>query len=383
MKLHSRRLRAVASIVTTAAVLSATLAVAAPSIVSAAGGTACPITTLEQGSTTVYPALVAARSGFQSANAGCTLTLAESGSNAGITALINGTIDIAASSRPRNASVTNENNLNWFKIGADAMVLVVRGNATMNFISNITLAQVEGIWEGTITNWNQLGGPNVAIVPRSRATSGGSYSDFLRLFSISSGLEATTIANTGLPRLNTSEDESTAACNNDYQITYSSLANLALYGPAGSGCLKALTLNGTAPSVTSVQNGTYGAPRELFLAMRKNSFAGGTPAADSGLTKAMDLINYMYSTAGQNAVASVGFVQVPVVSGTRIPNFDVNLDGAVGLADIGQITSKWGQTAAGCNGWIRADVTNDAAVGLADIGQITSRWGGAGFVAPN
>ena len=379
MNRMKRKLRSLATVLATAGLLGSTFAVAGAGVASAAGPV-CPITIHESGSTTVGPALVQAKPGFEAANGGCTLNIVQSGSGAGLSDLLASTVDIAASSRALNAGTEQTNLYSWL-IGRDAMVIAVRGNATMNFINSITSVQVKDIWSGNITNWSSLGGPSAPIVPRSRATTSGSYSDLLSLFGITAANEASTISATGLARLQTSQDEATAACNNNFQIVYTSLANLQTFGPGGSDCLKALTLDGVNPSVVTVQNGTYPAKRQLFLAMRKNEFTGASPS-DSAVVKAQDLVNYMRSSAGQAAVGAVGFVQVPVSSTKAVVDFDINTDGAVGLADIGQVTGKWAQSQPGCPGWIRADANNDGAVGLADIGAITGKWGGTGFVAP-
>jgi phosphate transport system substrate-binding protein len=370
MNLTSRFMRLVGTAIAAASLLASSLAIVAPTLVSAAGGTACPNTTVEAGSTTVYPALLQAQSGFQS-TFGCSLTLGQQGSGAGISSLNSGTsVDIAASSRPLSSS---EKTLDYYwQVGGDAMVIAVKAGFCA---SSITSAQVAAIYSGTLTDWHDVSGSCAAgttIVPRSRTTVSGSYSDLLRIFGISAGAEATTITNTGLARLQTSQDEADAACSNSGQVVYTSLANLLTFGPAGSNCLKALTLDGVAPSVTTVQNGTYTAPRQLFLVMRRSEFSGN--ASDSGVTHAMDLVNYMLSSTGQAAVGFVGFVQQAVPSSKPVTEYDVNSDGAIGLGDIGQITGKWSQTSS-CIGWIRADINNDGAIGLGDIGQVTGHWG--------
>ena len=370
------RLRSLAVMTVSGVLLGSLATVAAPGLASAAGPS-CPITVHESGSTTVYPALVQAQSGFQSAS-GCTLNLVASGSGAGMSDLLAGTTDIGATSTPLNP--TQAASLYAWKVGGDAMVLAVRASANMSSVTSITSSQVKDIYNGNLTNWSALGGPNAPIVPRSRIIGSGSRTDLLRLFGVDDASEQTTIAATGLARFQTSQDEADAACTNDYQIVYTSLANLQLYGPSGQGCLKALTLDTVAPSVVTVQNGTYPAPRTLFLAMRKSSFAGSSPS-DSGLTKAADLVNYMLSASGQAAVGAVGFVQVAIPSGKPIVDYDINTDGSIGLLDIGQITGKWGQSST-CKGWIRADVNNDGSIGLLDIGQITGKWGQTGFAHP-
>lgn len=403
MNTMTRRLRATLSAVSTASILATSLLAGAAAPVSAISptGPTCPVTLKSEGSTTVYPGLAQAKSGFEAANTGTTLTLLASGSGKGLNRLRFGNeggtgselaerspISIAASSRA--LSTAEKAKLYGWKIGADAFVILVSAKSEMSFISNITTGDVKGIWEGTITNWNYFaGGPNQPIVPRSRITLSGSYADFISSgkFNINSTSEANTITATGLPRLTTSAEEAEAA-NTLYQIVYTSLANLPEKINDANTNVKALTLNGIAPTGANVLNETYplAGRRDLYLAMQKWSVMTSAAALnDSDIVRAQALVNYMSSSAGQNALTASGLVALPVAPGVAIPPADVNLDGAVGLADIGQVTGKWGTSSSGgtCKGWVRADTNADGSVGLADIGVVTGKWGQTGFTAPN
>ncbi len=209
----------------------------------------------------------------------------------------------------------------------------------MGFISNITKTQVEQIYEGTLTNWNQLGGPNAAIVPRARITGSGTQPDFLGNFSVDATAEANVIAATGLPRLTESSDMAAAAANNDFQIAYTSLANLDFPG------MKVLTLNGIPPSQATVGNGTYPALRTLWLAVAKTAFVNRID--DSPTVLADDLVNFAMSQAGQIIVA-VEFVPVGAPALPPIPDWDVNMDTSTSLGDLIATTAKWGQSS-GCH----------------------------------
>jgi phosphate transport system substrate-binding protein len=384
------RMRGLPAVLAASAFVASSFLAVAPSSTFAASGS-CPITVSEQGSTTVYPALQAAQSAFQAAG-GCTLNLVANGSGAGLTALLADTVQVAASSRVLNSG-NETNNLYAWQIGGDAMVMAVQASwANAHSINHINMTQVQGIYSGTITKWNQIDSsyPNETIIPRSRITTSGTYSDLLSKFGINATAEANTIAATGLPRFTTSQDEADAACGNPDQLVYTSLANLQAFGPSGQNCLVALamasgsnTSNYVMPSVTTVQNGTYPVPRQLFLAVNKfGTLRSATVTDNSSYVKAYDLVNYFLSSAGQQFIGQVGFVNQAVPTAQPIPDYDVNLDGAVGLGDLGNITGRWGQTSS-CNGWIRADVNNDGAIGLADIGKVTAKWGQVGFVAPN
>jgi len=340
----------------------------------ASAAASCPVTVKIEGSTTVFPANQLAEGPFETLWApGTDVVLNSTGSGTGLNALRADTIDVAASSRPLTTTELTE--LYAFEIGGDAMVLAVNDTPAMNFITNITVAQVEGIWEGSITNWSALGGSSQAIVPRARIIDSGTRPDFLRLFSVNDALEQTVIGNTGLPRLVESSDMADAAAANDYQIVYTSLAN------AARNDLKALTLNGIFPTIITVQDGTYPAKRQLYLAVHKTN--DGPPRIDnSNLVRGDDFVNYMLTAAGQAHVAAAGFVKVAVPSSKPIPDFDINLDRSVSLPDLGAITGKWAQSST-CKGRIRADANNDGTVSLPDLGQVTSKWGGAGFAPPN
>ena len=377
---RSKTLRSFASILTTALVLSSSMAVAVPSLVSAAG----PCSPTQTGSTTVFPALDAARPTWQglAVNAGCTVTLGNTGSGTGVTNTANETVTFGASSAPLTAA--QKVDLHSWIIGGDAMVLQVSSSANMAFITQITAAQVQGIWNGSITNWSALGGPSQTIIADCRITTSGSRSDMLRLFAITSAQETGACDS----RLTTSLQEANAA-QTDYHIVYTSLANV---GVAGT---KELPLSGGAPlttgignastfinpSVVTVQNGTYPAPRQLFVLAKKFNVLTTMSATDTtALVKAYDFINYMASSAGQASVSAVGFVTVaPFVP---IPDADINLDGAIAIGDLGQVTGKWTQSDT-VKGWIRADVDNNGVIAIGDIGGVTGRWGGTGFQPPS
>jgi ABC-type phosphate transport system substrate-binding protein len=422
--------------------------VATPAVTTAA--TTCVI---EEGSTTVYPALVDAQPAYQGAIAaaswptgqklGCDASLLASGSGSGKAALmayfVQGNahqVDMAASSAPLSGSTTPSElaNLMAFQVGGDGMVIAVRDD---NPMTQITMGQVTAIYNGNVTTWDQLGanaaGKTGTIVPRARIAGSGTRDDMNRLFKMDRGTvdasghkvscsagfakcEPDVIDATGLPRLTTSQQEADAVCDSSNAIIYTSLANLKLYGPGTAGCsathtLKALNLQscayGTftgstdplalscsgayvAPSVSSAAvGGTYPAKRALYLTLPKVSVmaskygtGNGTGWTDQiGLSKAVDLVNYMASTQGQNSVAAVNFINITVPAKQPIPDADVDLNGGIGLTDIGQITGRWNRTDT-IPGTVRADVDNNGGVGLSDIGKITGQWGATGFIAP-
>jgi len=56
-------------------------------------------------------------------------------------------------------------------ISVDAMVFLV---SDLNPVENVTSEEIEGIYTGVITNWSQLGGEDLAIIPYQRNSEAGS-----------------------------------------------------------------------------------------------------------------------------------------------------------------------------------------------------------------
>jgi phosphate transport system substrate-binding protein len=384
-RLRPRTLRSFTATIAAAATLAASLAISAPTA-GTAFAASCTIT--ENGSTTVFPALENARPGFLAAAAqnGCTLTDNATGTGAGKTAVNNETAQVGAASSPLSSS--DKLTLYSWKVGGDALVLQVSSSANMSFIAQITPQQVHDIYVGTLTNWSQggLGGPNQAILVDCRIIGSGTRDDMFRIFALGNK-DASPAQDAGCQsRLTTSAQEADAA-KTDFHIVYTSLVNDNIPGT------KSLKLSGGAPittgigsagnfvtaSVATVQNGTYPAPRTLYVTAKHfDALTTGSATTTTNFVKAYDFINWMTSAAGQAAINAVGFVvTAPYVA---IPDFDVNLDGVVSLPDLGQITGKWTQSDP-VPGWIRADVNNDGAISLPDIGGVTGHWGGTGFVA--
>ena len=122
--------------------------------------------------------------------AGCTAIPRPNGSSAGITTLATGQktgdkkhfcADFARSSRARNTSsdpVKGPGGILFVTIGKDAVTYAT--NATTNAPSNLTTAQLTGIYSCHITNWNQVGGKNAPIDAELPQASSGTRAFFLK-----------------------------------------------------------------------------------------------------------------------------------------------------------------------------------------------------------
>ncbi|MBD2529699.1 substrate-binding domain-containing protein [Nostoc flagelliforme FACHB-838] len=92
------------------------------------------------------------------------------GSSSGIRMLLDGKIDFAQSSRPltdEEQAMAKERGftLEQRQVGRDGIAVVV--NPSLN-VPGLTVDQLQQIYLGKITNWNQVGGPNLPITPLSQ-----------------------------------------------------------------------------------------------------------------------------------------------------------------------------------------------------------------------
>ena len=107
-----------------------------------------------------------------------TIQVTGGGSGTGISALINGTTDIANASRPMKRSEMDKLKQRFNSLGVEIKVakdgLSVYVNES-NPVKELTLAQVKDIYTGKITNWKDVGGPDGKIILYSRENNSGTY----------------------------------------------------------------------------------------------------------------------------------------------------------------------------------------------------------------
>ena len=103
------------------------------------------------------------------------------GSGTGIAALINGSVDLAQSSRPMKDDEKAKAKQNR---GADIVETAVALDSLAVFVNQangvkeLSIAQIGDIYRGKVTNWRQVGGANAPIVLYGRESSSGTYEYF-------------------------------------------------------------------------------------------------------------------------------------------------------------------------------------------------------------
>lgn len=240
-----------------------------------------------KGSTTVLPIAQKAAEAYMKQNPDVKISISGGGSGNGIKALVDGSTDIANSSRfikQKEVDLAVKNGIYPvpFAVAYDCIVPVVHPS---NSVMNITLAQLKDIYMGKIKNWQEIGGPDKPVVVISRDTSSGTYEVWhekvLNKERVFPG--AMLQASNGAV--------SQAVAKNPNAIGYIGLGYV-------NQDVKALSVNRVEGSKTTTLNGTYPISRPLFM------FTPGWPQGD-----VLNFINFVLNPdKGQKLVEGSGYV---------------------------------------------------------------------------
>lgn len=102
------------------------------------------------------------------------------GSGSGIKMLLDGQLSFSQSSRPVKSAEFAQAQQRGFKleqvpVAIDGIAFYINPRVS---VAGLTLAQVKDIFTGKVTNWKELGGPNLKITPLSRNAKAGGTVDF-------------------------------------------------------------------------------------------------------------------------------------------------------------------------------------------------------------
>lgn len=232
------------------------------------------------------PAIIAE---FCKANPEIEVALESKGSATGFAALLAGECDIASSSRTINedeARLARSRGLklNVQVIGYYGVAVVVNAG---NPVKQLTDAQVQRIFAGEVTNWKQVGGPDLAIQTYIRDPVSGTHLGFQEL-------AMNRQAYVKSAKLLKNYEEIAAAVKADAGgIGYVGM-NLA----AGNG-VRGVAINGVLLSPLAVEDGRYPYARvlRLYTDARRESAA------------ARAFIHFILTRRGQNLIERLGYVK--------------------------------------------------------------------------
>ena len=240
-----------------------------------------------KGSTTVLPITQKVAEAYMKEHPDVKISISGGGSGNGIKALIDGSTDIADSSRfikDKEVKLAVEKGIYPvpFAVAYDCIVPVVHPN---NTVLNLTLEQLKAIYKGEIKNWKEIGGPDRPLVVISRDTSSGTYEVWeekvMMMERVFPGalLQA---SNGAIVQ---------AVSRNENAIGY---IGLGYVNPS----VKAVMVNRIAGSAETTLNGTYPISRPLYM------FTDGWPKGDT-----LNFLNYViHPQKGQKFVSEIGFV---------------------------------------------------------------------------
>lgn len=216
--------------------------------------------------------------------------------------LMDGNADLLIVGEP-NETVLAEKDSRGFQwemepFANDAFVFVVNED---NAVESLTLEQIRGIYTGDITNWKELGGEDLPIIPLQRNESAGSQGLMKKLVMGETPLmDAPTdyvIGSMGdLMEAVKSYDSSPGAIG--YSVYYYAEEMKMAQG------LKLLSIDGTAPNADTIRSGEYPLLNPMYAVL---------PADTAEDAPSRILFDWILSGEGQKLAAHEGYVPIKAV----------------------------------------------------------------------
>lgn len=232
---------------------------------------------------------------FMSRNAGTTVQVTGGGSGTGIASLINGTCDIAESSRPMKDSEKTQvrqkrgKDVVEIPVALDGLAVYVNARSP---ISELSLEQIRKIYTGVTRNWKDVGGGDERIILYGRENNSGTYVYFKEHVLENADYFPTTQTLPGTAAV------INAVVRDPRGIGYGGIA----YGKG----IKHLRIKKDAaspavePTMENVLSGAYPISRYLYW------YLAGPPAADL-----KQFVDWVMTKDGQAVVENVGYYPLP------------------------------------------------------------------------
>jgi len=245
-----------------------------------------------KGSNTIFPVAQLWIEELKGMYPDLTITLEGAGSSTGISALFNGTTDVANSSRWLKESELKQMHQEGkffipVVLGYDGIAVIVNPNLG---IDEISLEELKQIYTGKITRWNQLNPnlPNQRIVVYSRNSASGTYETFVEKV-----LEGERMVPT-VQMLESTQAEVQSIANNRYAIAYTGVGYV-------TKDVKVLSVEGIQPTKLNILNSVYPISRPLYMFVDATN---GYP--ETGPIK--QYLTFGLSKRGQELVEQAGYV---------------------------------------------------------------------------
>lgn len=221
---------------------------------------------------------------------GAVIQVTGGGSGVGLAALVNGSTDIANSSRPIKSSEVKKLKDKYGSVGIEIPCakdgLSVYLNKA-NPVSTLTIKQIGDIFAGKITNWKQVGGVDASIKLYGRESSSGTF-EFFKDNVVKTDLS---------PKCQTLPGTAAivnAVKKDKFSIGYGGAA----YAEGVKDCAvkKDAKSSAVLPTAATIKNNTYPISRYLYMYLKSKP---------TGEVKAF--VDWVLSPAGQSLISEVGY----------------------------------------------------------------------------
>ena len=241
------------------------------------------------GSTALQPLVEAAAEQYANDHPGVQITVQGGGSGQGITQIAQGAVqignsDVFAEEKLDDASAVSK--LKDNKVAVVGMGPIVHSEVS---VDDISLGDLKGIFTGTITNWSQVGGQDLAITVINRASGSGTRATF----------ESAVLGDTKVPEsFKPQEQDSSGTVAKMVAETPGSISYLAFSYFSDS--FKPLSVGGVKPEEANVEDNSW------TIWAYEHMYTAASPAA---ATQAF--IDYMLSDDVQGSlVEQTGYIPV-------------------------------------------------------------------------
>lgn len=236
------------------------------------------------GSTTVQPLAEKLGEVYRQQNRNVELEIGAGGSRVGIQAVQEGTADIGMASRELKEGEQTEG-MEVYQIAVDVLAMIVHPS---NPVEELSLEQLKGIYTGEITNWSEVGGEDVPIVPVIRETTSGTRGAFDEI-----------VLGDEEPIETEDNTEVTAGEVHAHVAESEGAIGYVGFGHLSGDDVNVVSIDGVEPSPESAKDGTYKLKRPLQLMTGPLS----RPLAT-------EFIDFVLSEEGQKIVIDDGWVPV-------------------------------------------------------------------------
>ena len=256
------------------------VAVLAISMLAGCGSNKTTGSVATDGSTSMEKVIGALGEAFQN-DTGISFTYNPTGSGSGIKAVQEGRCDIGLSSRDLKAE-EKEAGLSGTVLAYDGIAVIVNPE---NSVADLSVETIAKIYTGEITNWSEVGGNDVEIVLIGREAGSGTRDGF-------ESITDTEDACQYRQELTSTGDVITTVSQNPGAIGYASVASV-------KDTVKAVTVDGVAPTEATIKDGSYVVQRPFVLVTKSD-----TPLSDA----AFKFFTYITSSDANEIIAGAGVV---------------------------------------------------------------------------